>query len=175
MAGYTENIVFENYVLENTILEYLEDILQEFEKQILSNKMESKENDRIVNLKHTLSLLEKESVELNKQKNNLHDLLERGVYDIDTYLERTHILSKKSDQNKEAIANTLELIEKEESININYDELAISIKMVLENYRKTDDVKLKNFLLKSVRDEIVCFKEKNKRTAKFELDIKLKM
>ena len=170
-----ENRGVKNYVLENTILEHLEDILQEFEKQILSNKMESKENDRIVNLKHTLSLLEKESVELNKQKNNLHDLLERGVYDIDTYLERTHILSKKSDQNKEAIANTLELIEKEESININYSELAISIKMVLENYRKTDDVKLKNFLLKSVIDEIVYFKEKNKRTAKFEIDIKLKI
>ena len=47
--------------------------------------------------------------------------------------------------------------------------------MVLENYRKTDDVKLKNFLLKSVIDEIVYFKEKNKRTAKFEIDIKLKI
>lgn len=137
--------------------------------------MESKENDRVVNLKHTLSLLEKESTELNKQKNNLHDLLERGVYDIDTYLERTHILSTKTDENKKAIASTLELIEKEESININYSEIAVSIKMVLENYRKTDDVKLKNFLLKSVIDEIVYFKEKNKRTAKFEIDIKLKI
>lgn len=170
-----ENRGVKNYVLENTILEHLENILEEFEKQIFANKMESKENDRVVNLKHTLSLLEKESVELNKQKNNLHDLLERGVYDIDTYLERTHILSTKTDENKKAIASTLELIEKEESININYSEIAVSIKMVLENYRKTDDVKLKNFLLKSVIDEIIYFKEKNKRTAKFEIDIKLKI
>ena len=170
-----ENRGVKNYVLENTILEYLEDILQEFENQILSNKMENKENDRIENLKHTLSLLEKESTELNKQKNNLHDLLERGVYDVDTYLERTQILSKKTDENKKAIASTLELIEKEKSINVNYDELSISIKMVLENYRNTDDIKLKNFLLKSVIDEIIYYKEKNKRTAKFELDIKLKI
>ena len=35
--------------------------------------------------------------------------------------------------------------------------------------------KLKNFLLKSVIDEIIYFKEKNKRTAKFEIDIKLKI
>ena len=170
-----ENRGVKNYVLENTILEYLEDILQEFENQILSNKMENKENDRIENLKHTLSLLEKESTELNKQKNNLHDLLERGVYDVDTYLERTQILSKKTDENKKAIASTLELIEKEKSINVNYDELSISIKMVLENYRNTDDIKLKNFLLKSVIDEVIYYKEKNKRTAKFELDIKLKI
>ena len=47
--------------------------------------------------------------------------------------------------------------------------------MVLENYRNTDDIKLKNFLLKSVIDEIIYYKEKNKRTAKFELDIKLKI
>ena len=170
-----ENRGVKNYVLENTILEYLEDILQEFENQILSNKIENKENDRIENLKHTLSLLEKESTELNKQKNNLHDLLERGVYDVDTYLERTQILSKKTDENKKAIASTLELIEKEKSINVNYDELSISIKMVLENYRNTDDIKLKNFLLKSIIDEVIYYKEKNKRTAKFELDIKLKI
>ena len=47
--------------------------------------------------------------------------------------------------------------------------------IALENYKKTDDIKLKNFLLKSVIDEIIYFKEKNKRNAKFELDIKLKI
>lgn len=117
----------------------------------------------------------KKAVELNKQKNNLHDLLEKGVYDVDTYLERTQVLSKKTDENKNAIDSTLELIESEKNININYNELAISIKLVLENYKKTDDIKLKNFLLKSVIDEIIYFKEKNKRNAKFELDIKLKI
>lgn len=117
----------------------------------------------------------KKAVELNKQKNNLHDLLEKGVYDVDTYLERTQVLSKKTDENKNAIDSTLELIESEKNININYNELAISIKLVLENYKKTDDIKLKNFLLKSVIDEIIYFKEKDKRNAKFELDIKLKI
>ena len=129
----------------------------------------------INNLNHTLSLLEKESQELNKQKNNLHDLLERGIYDVDTYLERTQILSKKSDANKQAIENTLQLIENEKSINVNYNELALSIKLVLDSYKKTDDIELKNFLLKSVIDEIIYFKEKGKRKAKFELDIKLKI
>ena len=119
--------------------------------------------------------MKKKAVELNEQKNNLHDLLEKGVYDVDTYLERTQVLSKKTDENKNAIDSTLKLIESEKNININYNELAISIKLVLENYKKTDDIKLKNFLLKSVIDEIIYFKEKDKRNAKFELDIKLKI
>ena len=52
---------------------------------------------------------------------------------------------------------------------------AAHLTSVVENYKKTDDIKLKNFLLKSVIDEIIYFKEKDKRNAKFELDIKLKI
>ena len=162
-------------IFEQTILDQLQDILESFEKEILSNKIESKDNSRIDNLKHTLQLLEKESQELNKQKNNLHDFLERGIYDVDTYLERTQILSKKSEENKIAIENTIELIEKENTININYNDLIPNLQTVLENYSKTDDVKLKNSLLKTVIDEIIYYKEKNKRNAKFEIDIKLKI
>lgn len=163
-------------LLEKTILDNLKEILQQFEEEIKQHRnSENKENSRIDNLKQTLSLLEKEAVELNKQKNNLHDLLERGVYDVDTYLERTQILSNKSNENKKSIENIINLIEKEKSIDINYDELMPNIKTVLDNYYKTDDIKLKNFLLKSVIDEIIYYKEKGKKTAKFEIEIKLKI
>lgn len=162
--------VFENYLISK-----LNNTLNKFEEQILSNEIENKENDRIDNLKHTLQLLEKESKELNKQKNNLHDFLERGIYDIDTYLERTKVLSLKSDENKKAIDNILELIKNEKSIDINYTELVPNLKTTLENYTKTDDVQLKNYLLKNIIEEITYYKEKGKKTAKFEIDIKLKI
>ena len=162
-------------IFENTILDELKEILESFEQQILSNEIESKENDRINNLNHTLQLLKKEEQELNKQKNNLHDLLERGIYDVDTYLERTQVLSNKTDENKKSINDILNLIENEKHLDINYNELVLAIKAVLENYSETDDIQLKNFLLKSVIKEIVYYKKKNKRTAKFEVDIKLKI
>ena len=162
-------------IFEQTILDQLQDILESFEKEILCNEIENKDNSRIDNLKHTLQLLEKESQELNKQKNNLHDFLERGIYDVDTYLERTQILSKKTDENKNAISNVLALIENEKHIDINYNDLMPNIKAVLDNYAKTDDIQLKNYLLKSIIEEIIYFKEKGKRNAKFEIDIKLKI
>lgn len=162
-------------IFENEILDQLKEILESFEQQILSNKIENKENDRIDNLKHTLQLLKKEEQELNKQKNNLHDLLERGIYDVDTYLERTQVLSNKSDENRKSIDNILNLIENEKHLDINYNELVLAIKTVLENYSETDDIQLKNYLLKSVIKEITYYKEKGKRNAKFEVDIKLKI
>lgn len=170
-----ENRGVKNSVLEDTIIVYLEDTLQEFEEKITSNKVDDEVNTRLQNLEHTLSLLEKETEMLRLQKNKLHDLLERGVYDVDTYLERTQELSKKTDENKTVIENTKLLIENEKSISINYDELSFSIKNVLENYRNTNDILLKNHLLKSVIEEVIYFKEKGKRNAKFEIDIKLKI
>lgn len=161
-------------VLEKEILDQLNSILYEFKESILNKEIESKESARINNLSHTLKLLEKEQEELNKQKNNLHDLLERGIYDVDTYLERTSILNTKSEQNKEAIKNTLKLIDNEKSLNINYRDLATNIERVLNNYYKTEDIIFKNNLLKTLIDEIIYFKEKG-RKSKFEIEIKFKL
>ena len=61
------------------------------------------------------------------------------------------------------------------SKDINYNDLMPNIKAVLDNYAKTDDIQLKNYLLKSIIEEIIYFKEKGKRNAKFEIDIKLKI
>lgn len=162
-------------VVEKSILDYLEVFLYEYKNEILNNKIENHNNDRIDNLKHTLQLLEKESSELNKQKNNLHDLLERGVYDIDTYLERTNILRSKTEDNERAIKNTKELIKNESKVNLSYTELIPKINKIILGYKNTDNVFDKNMLLKSIIDEIIYFKERGNRKGKFELDIKLKL
>ena len=159
-------------VVEKSILEYLEVFLYQYKNEILNNKVENTNNDRVNNLKHTLQLLEKESSELNNQKNNLHDLLERGVYDIDTYLERTNILRSKSEDNERSIKNTIELIENESKVNLSYDELIPKIDKIIIEYKNTQNVYDKNMLLKSIIDEVIYFKE---RGNKFELDIKLRL
>lgn len=160
-------------ILEKEILDQLKIIMNNFKDNILSQDVENK-NSKINNLKHTLRLLEKEQEELNKQKNNLHDLLEREIYDVDTYLERTSILNTKSDKNKDAIKNTLKLIDVEKSTNINYNKLAINIENILSNYNNTEDIAMKNKLLKDVINEIIYFKEKS-RKSKFEIEIKFKL
>ena len=132
-------------------------------------------NDRISNLKHTLSLLEKETIELQKQKNKLHDFLERGVYDIDTYLERTNVLRVKTEKNETAINNLKELIEKEMKIDLNYSELIPRVEKIINSYKNTQNILDKNILLKSVIEEVKYYKEKGIRNGKFELDIKLRL
>ena len=122
-------------LVESSILDYLQVFLNEYQNEILNKDISNNSNDRISNLKHTLLLLEKEAAELNKQKNNLHDLLERGVYDIDTYLERTNILRSKTEDNEQAIKNTKELIENELKVNLSYDELIPQIDKIINKYK----------------------------------------
>lgn len=161
--------------VENTILGYMQQFLNEYQNEILKKDISDNNNDRISNLKHTLSLLEKETIELQKQKNKLHDFLERGVYDIDTYLERTNVLRVKTEKNETAINNLKELIEKEMKIDLNYSELIPRVEKIINSYKNTQNILDKNILLKSVIEEVIYYKEKGIRNGKFELDIKLRL
>ena len=162
-------------VVENAVLEYMQQFLNEYQNEILNKDISDNNNDRISNLKHTLSLLEKETIELQKQKNKLHDFLERGIYDVDTYLERTNVLRVKTEENETAINNIKELIEKEMKIDLNYSELIPRVEKIINSYKNTKNILDKNILLKSVIEEVIYYKEKGIRNGKFELDIKLRL
>jgi len=117
---------------------------------------------------------EKEKVELDKQKNKLHDLLERGIYDVDTFLERQQTLAAKKEEIETAIKGTKKLLEVEVSRDIDYKELAQNIECAIGDYENTDNIELKNKALKTVIKEILYYKEK-KRFAQFTLEVKFKI
>ena len=48
-------------------------------------------------------------MDVQKQKNNLHDLLERGVYTVDIFLERSKAVSNRINE----ITSTMENLKKE--------------------------------------------------------------
>ena len=125
-------------------------------------------------LQNTLVALDKEKNELDKQKNKLHDLLERGIYDVDTFLERQQTLASKKEEIETAIKGTKKLLEVEVSRDIDYKELAQNIEHAIEDYENTDSIELKNKALKSVIKEILYNKEK-KRFAQFTLEVKFKI
>ena len=160
-------------ILEQEILEYLSNILYTYNNPF-SNTYINNENSKIDNYKRILSTLEKESITLSKQKENLHDLLERGIYDVDTYLDRSKTLTDKIDENKKSIQKTKNEIKLENESNISLTDLIPMIENILENYDTSDDASFKNKLLKSVIENITYYKEPRKRKAKFEIDVKLK-
>ena len=160
-------------VLEQEILNYLNSILQAYKYPFLSTSI-SNDNSKVDNYKRILTSLEKESVTLLKQKESLHDLLERGIYDVDTYLDRSKALTDKIEENKNSIEKTKNMLKEESENNISFIDLIPVIENVLENYDTSDDASFKNKLLKSVIENITYYKEPKKRKAKFEIDVKLK-
>lgn len=95
----------------------------------------------------------KEMDDLIAQKNNLHDLLEKGVYDIPTFLDRQKTVVEKM---KDIEAYSLQLsdeITQEKNREENREQYVPQLRKALSAYRSTKDVEKKNRLLKSVLEK----------------------
>lgn len=157
-------------------IELLETIKNDPDLSILFHDLKSAPKKKIKQLLKTWNFvneqfeeMEKELEELEKQKNNLHDLLERGIYDVNTYLERSQILAERIDNTKISIENTSKHIELEEKrINAQKD-IIPKVEKVLDLYPKTQNAEKKNKLLKSVLDYAVYKKDKEQRNDEFTL------
>ena len=78
-----------------------------------------------------------------QNKNNLHDLLERGVYTVDMFLERSNVVSDRITE----ITSTMENLKKEIKTEIKKEKVKKDtipqVEHVLDLYFKTDDPKRK--------------------------------
>ena len=161
-------------IFESEVLNSLDSILNTY-KLYLNDDIESFDDSSKLNTYlNLLKQLEKESVTLIKQKEKLHDLLEKGIYDIDTYLDRSKVLADKIENNKNSIDKVKNDIEYESTHSIDISEVVPKLENLLELYPKTNNIAEKNQLLKTVIDSIIYHKEKKQRNGKFEIDINFK-
>lgn len=156
--------------VEQRLLKGLEEWLEEYKAEWNDVNIAENSSDNTLKVyKTALSQLNYELDELEKQKNNLHDLLERGIYDVDTYLERSQILAQRIDEAKINIVkakNDLKLEEKRIKAKKN---VIPKVEKVLDLYPKAKNADKKNNLLKSVLDYAIYKKDKNQRNDEFTL------
>ena len=100
---------------------------------------------------------------LDKQLDNVHDLLEQGVYSTEKFLERSRVLAEKIQTAKE----NLDAIETEIALDAAREESRRSIIPEVEHllavYDDLPDAKAKNDMLKSVLEKVVYTKERGVR------------
>ena len=156
-------------IIEQEVLNNLYIILKNY--NLPTEYINLEENTKLLSYNKLLENLKKENQTLVKQKERLQDFLERGIYDIDTYLERSKILSNKISENTKNIYNLKKDIEYENQSSLSIESIIPTIKNVLEEYSLIESASDKNKLLKSVIKEIIYFKQPGKRNAKFEIDI----
>lgn len=161
-------------IFESEVLNSLDSILNTY-KLYLNDDIESFDDSSKLNTYlNLLKQLEKESITLVNQKEKLHELLEKGIYDIDTYLDRSKVLAEKIENNKNSIDKVKNDIEYESTHSIDISEVVPKLENLLELYPKTNNIAEKNQLLKTVIDSIIYHKEKKHRNGKFEIDINFK-
>lgn len=148
-------------LVEQRLIESLKDWLKVYKDGLESQKDKNNDVNKILDMNKTmLKKIEREIAETEEQINNLFDLLERKIYDEQTYLKRSNILSKRLDNLQleyKKVKTELEQKEKE----IKSKEIIIpKVEKIIDLYQKSTDPNIKNSLIKSVLNKAVYTKEK---------------
>lgn len=149
------NISIDFDIIENKILLEIKKYLSEYKATI--------ENTNITNNKRNdyskqLSLLKKELTTLSDQRLSLFDYFERHIYTEDVFLERSKNIDNRINNVNREIDKLNKLIS-DEAIQENSTQIT-KFENVITGYENTDDIKLKNELLKSVLDNIEYIRNK---------------
>ncbi|MFL0196461.1 recombinase family protein [Clostridium sp. WILCCON 0269] len=152
--------------IENRLLESMKVLLENLELNIEVNK---KENKNINMYSKQIKNLESELNELKIQKTKLYDLLERGIYDIDTFVARSKNIADRIEKTTKSISILKENIIYENKKQDN-KEIIFKIKNVLQVYEKSD-INKKNILLKNTLVKAIYLKRKDQKDDDFSLVI----
>lgn len=157
--------------VEKHLLNGLKEWLAEYKAEWGKRKRPER-NERLIEAKRAaLRSLERERKELEGQKDRLHDLLERGIYDEETYHERYTALAERMEHLQAAIKQAEDDIAAELTREQAQKKIIPKVESVLDLYDRTDDPAKKNNLLKSVLEKAVYRKEKWQRGDHFTLTL----
>lgn len=156
--------------VENALLDSLSSWLEQYRLQ-WSSEPSTQETALLDTKKHTLQHLQKELREAEQQKGRLHDLLEKGIYDEKTFVERTKKLTDRIADITVSIKETNGLLELELRREKIQKDIIPKAEKLLDSYHEIEDAETKNKMLKAVLTSAVYKKEKSQRGKDFILDL----
>lgn len=124
-------------------------------------------------LHETLNYINNELEKTQKQLDRLHDFLEQGIYDVETFRSRSSVLKDKINR---LLSQQYEFEEKIKIFDTEkYDFVIAKLEKAIEAYYNPNITNLeKNQLLKEVVNKVVYYKAKDWAKGQFELYIYLK-
>jgi DNA invertase Pin-like site-specific DNA recombinase len=100
-----------------------------------------------------------EMAQLEEQKSNLHDFLERGIYTVETFLEREQNLMNRINILQDEIRTLTDEIQVEEVRQVGADVLLPQLQTVLTEYWDAD-IETRNRMLKTVLNKATYLRKK---------------
>lgn len=155
--------------VEKAVLNGLKLWLRQYRAQWDSLPQWEKTSDMIRIKEKALINLQRRLSELEKQKDRLHELLEKGIYDESTYLERAEKLTEQSSDAKTALSEMEDVLAAEIIRDSTRKNIVPRLENVLDIYEKTSDPVAKNKMLKSVLAHATYRKEQDQRGDAFSL------
>lgn len=135
---------------------------------------EKKTTDQADIYTRKIAVAKKELNTLKKQMDNLYNLVEKGAYDIDTYMMRSRALSQEI-RNTEANLQQIEKDFAEYKRKLAGNQKIIpKVEKLLENYYNLS-IEERNRALKSILNYAVYYKSKKWRGNRFELELSVKI
>ncbi|PTX53959.1 DNA invertase Pin-like site-specific DNA recombinase [Melghirimyces profundicolus] len=154
--------------VEERLIQVLRKWLNDYELQWDLEKRPNDNSEHIIELKKVaIQNLRQEIENLKTQKGRLHDLLERGIYDEETYLDRSKHVAEKMESCRQALEENIEELAMEEERKQAKVNIIPRVKHVLAIYPELDDPKQKNTLLKSVLEKALYRKESWQKNDQF--------
>lgn len=138
------------------VLSKLKEVLNDLKLRDLGTKESTPRNE------HEIKMIEKQLKTAEMQRDRLHDLLEQGVYDVQTFMQRSASLSERS-SNLEAELKKLKNQDKENEEKLTPAEAIPKIEYLLENWNDLDPLD-KNKILKLLIKKIVYKRDSRKFT-----------
>lgn len=157
--------------VENAILSALKEWLKQYKIEWSKHKRPDNSGAELELKQMAVKALTKEAEELEKQKSRLHDFLERGIYDEDTYLERSQSLALRMQETQKAITKAEEDLKAEQSRAKAQQNIIPMIQNTIKLYEKTKDPAKKNALLKNIIHKVEYRKGPNQRLDDFDIEL----
>ncbi len=164
-----ENVSSDLHRVEDRVLSALRDWLKDYKLKWEKADFTSLVKQSDV-LKKSLSAQEAELDKLYKQLSKTHDLLEQGIYDTDTFLDRSRSLTDRISHTKDDISRLQSQIATETAKEDNVINVVPKVENLLETYSTLPNAEAKNIMLKEVLEKVVYVKRKRTRKKTDSLD-----
>ncbi len=151
--------------VEDKLLKSLEKWFHEYEIKWTYNDIKKSHVSQNNFKKRAVKNIDIELNSLKKQSNNIHDLLEKGVYSIDKFLDRLNIINTKIEGLKKTKNLLIKELENNNQIKNNPQYITPKAENIniISLYHNTNSIKFKNELLKSIIDKVIYTKKTNGR------------
>ena len=106
-----------------------------------------------------LARIDGDMSDLEKQKGSLHDLLERGVYDTDTFMSRSAVIAERITAAKKEQARLSEAINTAQEVELGRGQFIPKIEHLLQVYSELQSPAVKNAMLKDILEKVIYIKD----------------